>query len=288
MIYCDGVCRKWFHLLCVGLSSSQADELGRWVCEDCREGYVKRVEVLCKEVVTLSEVAQGTIDAKKRRTVIRAAMEKFNKAKEKYISLTGDFVDQKGDPLPTPRIEEPQETAAVEENESEGRSTTSKSTSMSTATRMKMQLLEKQRKLLKEQRLNLQLEHDVLKQQQDLVDQASIYDLNFEADESNRVGEVTDAVNNITLNPQAREFEPSFSQRQIAARKIYRALPTFTGELEEWPVFKRMFEQSTKECGYSNEENLMRLQQSLKGRARNEVASQLCEPSCIPAIMESP
>ncbi|XP_055842484.1 uncharacterized protein LOC129909423 [Episyrphus balteatus] len=302
MILCEGVCRKWFHFICVGISSVQADELDRWVCDDCKEGYRKRVEILCREVIALNEVAQKTIDLKKRGTVIRSAIEKFNNAKQKYITLTGSFIDQNGDPLPTPRLEQAREMVTEEDNESEGRSTSSKNTSMSTATRVKMRLLERQRKVLKEQRLNLQLEHDVLKQQQDLIDQASVCDLDSEDEEN-------DQDNNIKLNPQARElnpikihnqfnlstyeptisgeYKPPFDQRQIAARKIYRALPTFTGELEEWPVFKRMFEQSTKECGYSNEENLMRLQQSLKGRARNEVASQLCEPSCIPDIMES-
>ena len=147
--------------------------MDRWVCDDCKEGYIKRVETLCRDVIALTEVAQKTIDTKKRRTVIQSAMENFNNAKEKYISLTGNFVDQKGDPLPTPRLEQAREMAIEDDNESEGRSTTSKSTSMSTATRVKMRLLERQLKVLKEQRLNLQLEHDVLKQQQDLKEQIS-------------------------------------------------------------------------------------------------------------------
>ncbi|XP_055622958.1 uncharacterized protein LOC129766451 [Toxorhynchites rutilus septentrionalis] len=61
---------------------------------------------------------------------------------------------------------------------------------------------------------------------------------------------------------------PQLNQFQVASRQsMGRDLPTFTGNPEEWPVFIASFEQSTLACGFSNAENLIRLQRCLKGHA---------------------
>ncbi|XP_049287636.1 uncharacterized protein LOC125766085 [Anopheles funestus] len=70
------------------------------------------------------------------------------------------------------------------------------------------------------------------------------------------------------------------SQSQIAARKASgRELPTFSGSAEQWPLFIASYEHSTAVCGYSDDENLMRLQKALKGAALEAVSSLLLLPS---------
>ncbi|XP_036347102.1 uncharacterized protein LOC118756446, partial [Rhagoletis pomonella] len=73
---------------------------------------------------------------------------------------------------------------------------------------------------------------------------------------------------------------------QIAARQaIPKELPHFHGTPEEWPLFISSFETSTEVAGYSNAENLMRLQACLKGKAREMVRSKLLLPTMVPEII---
>ncbi|XP_075167473.1 uncharacterized protein LOC142239564 [Haematobia irritans] len=75
---------------------------------------------------------------------------------------------------------------------------------------------------------------------------------------------------------------------QVAARHaIPKQLPTFNGDPEEWPLFICSFENSTSVAGFSNEENLIRLQTALKGKAREIVKSKLLLPQMVPEIIET-
>ncbi|XP_062703670.1 uncharacterized protein LOC115259000 [Aedes albopictus] len=88
---------------------------------------------------------------------------------------------------------------------------------------------------------------------------------------------------------QEEDFEPcSFSRQQLAARQgISKDLPKFSGRFEEWPVFMSMFNSTTNMCGFTNEENLIRLQKSLEGKAYETAQSLLMHPSNVPAIMRT-
>lgn len=73
---------------------------------------------------------------------------------------------------------------------------------------------------------------------------------------------------------------------QIQARHaIPKELPTFSGKPEEWPVFISNFESSTRVCGFSNDENMLRLQRALKGKAYEYVSSQLLLPELVPEVI---
>ncbi|XP_055522480.1 uncharacterized protein LOC129716671 [Wyeomyia smithii] len=78
------------------------------------------------------------------------------------------------------------------------------------------------------------------------------------------------------------------SRSQLAARQaVARDLPVFYGHPEEWPLFHASFESSTRMCGYSDEENLLRLQRCLKGKALEAVRSRLLHPSNLSGIMST-
>ncbi|XP_062540767.1 uncharacterized protein LOC134208840 [Armigeres subalbatus] len=78
------------------------------------------------------------------------------------------------------------------------------------------------------------------------------------------------------------------SKAQLSARQfLSKKLPTFTGRLEEWPMFISAYETSNAACGFSNVENLARLQECLKGQALEAVRSRLLLPSAVPHIIKT-
>ncbi|XP_062704152.1 uncharacterized protein LOC134286544 [Aedes albopictus] len=54
---------------------------------------------------------------------------------------------------------------------------------------------------------------------------------------------------------------------------------------DEWPVFLSMFNSTTAMCGFTEEENLVRLQRSLKGKAYEAVKCRLMHPGNVQGIM---
>ncbi|XP_036329397.1 uncharacterized protein LOC118741504 [Rhagoletis pomonella] len=75
---------------------------------------------------------------------------------------------------------------------------------------------------------------------------------------------------------------------QISSRQVVsRDLPPFSGKPDEWPLFISSFENSTRLCRFSNDENLLRLQRALKGKAYEYVSSKLMIPSLVPEIIST-
>ncbi|XP_062711049.1 uncharacterized protein LOC134289063 [Aedes albopictus] len=86
--------------------------------------------------------------------------------------------------------------------------------------------------------------------------------------------------------PAPPVVSPMPTAQQIAARHVVpKDLPVFSGDPSEWPLFASSYYNSTAMCGYSDGENLMRLQRSLKGNAREAVHCQLLHPASVPQIM---
>ncbi|XP_055630329.1 uncharacterized protein LOC129771064 [Toxorhynchites rutilus septentrionalis] len=78
------------------------------------------------------------------------------------------------------------------------------------------------------------------------------------------------------------------NRSQIAARQaIPRDLPTFDGDPEEWPLFVATFESTTRVCGFSQEENIIRLQKSLRGKAKESVRSQLLHATNVDNVIST-
>ncbi|XP_055585330.1 uncharacterized protein LOC129738161 [Uranotaenia lowii] len=77
------------------------------------------------------------------------------------------------------------------------------------------------------------------------------------------------------------------TKEQLAARQAAsKHLPTFRGEPEVWPQFISCFEYTTEACGYTNTDNLKRLQDSLQGLAKEAVQSRLLMPESVPEVIE--
>ncbi|XP_055528101.1 uncharacterized protein LOC129728164 [Wyeomyia smithii] len=75
---------------------------------------------------------------------------------------------------------------------------------------------------------------------------------------------------------------------QAAARSVMsRDLPKFSGNPRDWPMFYSNYKNSTNACGYSNDENMARLQRCLEGHARESVRSRLLMPASVPHVIET-
>ncbi|XP_075167626.1 uncharacterized protein LOC142239729 [Haematobia irritans] len=74
----------------------------------------------------------------------------------------------------------------------------------------------------------------------------------------------------------------TLSTSHIAARNaISKDLPIFSGKPEDWPIFITNYMQSTERCGFSDQENLIRLQKCLRGPALDAVKGKLMMPSTV-------
>ncbi|XP_068150198.1 uncharacterized protein [Drosophila tropicalis] len=75
---------------------------------------------------------------------------------------------------------------------------------------------------------------------------------------------------------------------QLAARQVLPAdLPIFNGNPEDWPIFISMYENSCRIAGFSNAENMLRLQKSLKGKAYELVRDKLLLPILVPDVINT-
>lgn len=78
------------------------------------------------------------------------------------------------------------------------------------------------------------------------------------------------------------------TSEQICARQVMSGdLPTFSGDPQDWPVFYSQYKHTTSVCGYSNSENLVRLQRCIKGKALEYVRSRLLVPELVPKVIDT-
>ncbi|XP_062540921.1 uncharacterized protein LOC134208963 [Armigeres subalbatus] len=98
------------------------------------------------------------------------------------------------------------------------------------------------------------------------------------------------------LNGSATEHVPIpaeeticvLNRSQLAARQaVSKELPEFSGNPEDWPLFFSMYSSSTQMCGFSNEENMLRLRKCLKGKALEAVKCRLLHPSNVFGVLST-
>lgn len=88
-------------------------------------------------------------------------------------------------------------------------------------------------------------------------------------------------------SPESSQLEVDIlTKQQIASRHVVtKDLPHFDGKPEDWPMFISRYNNSTKLCGYTNEENLDRLQKCLKRNAFTAVRSRLFSSESVSDII---
>lgn len=262
MVQCQ-TCKVIFHQLCVILTPEQELSL-KFVCKQC----IEATEAAGRTVVT----------------------RKFSKQRQEQMKLDAatDHLNPKA-PIFTPQK---QLAAPPEKSHRTNDSAT------------KRQMLELRLK-------NLQEQAEVIKELENLsvrdsqCDDQSIYDDDHpiidqeEVLRKEPVQGTENAQKQLFVQQQSHIEQPvktspstnhefPLSNNQIMFRhNVKRDLPEFSGTPEDWPLFISSYRQSTKTCGFSNEENLVRLQKSLKGKAKAMVTSQLCLPACVPNVIKT-
>ncbi|XP_062715096.1 PHD and RING finger domain-containing protein 1-like [Aedes albopictus] len=89
-------------------------------------------------------------------------------------------------------------------------------------------------------------------------------------------------------NLSAFDHQVGPTNRQLAARQVMgKDLPIFSGNPEDWPIWVSNFERSTTTCGFSQDENLIRLQRCLKGPALETVRGRLLTPASVPHVIKT-
>ena len=74
-------------------------------------------------------------------------------------------------------------------------------------------------------------------------------------------------------------------EKMLIRQTVGRDLPTFTGCPEEWPVFFATYSRTTEECGFTDSENIIRLQRCLRGAAKIAVGPLLALPENLQGVM---
>jgi hypothetical protein len=92
---------------------------------------------------------------------------------------------------------------------------------------------------------------------------------------------ITTAFSNI--QPKSASSTDKFIVRQSHAKD----LPLFSGKPEEWTTFIATYKRTTEVCGFTSDENIIRLQRCLRGEALKSVQSLLISPVNIPEILET-
>lgn len=79
----------------------------------------------------------------------------------------------------------------------------------------------------------------------------------------------------------------ALTRENIASRQVFKDLPEFHGKVEDWPIFLSALLNSTEACGYTDSENLGRLQKALQGDAKGLVQSRLLHAKAVPGVVET-
>lgn len=75
----------------------------------------------------------------------------------------------------------------------------------------------------------------------------------------------------VTAGKKGQQSSSEETRKFMARQVLGKDLPVFNGKAEEWATFISSFENTTKECGFTDVENLGRLQKCLKGEAHESV-----------------
>ena len=88
--------------------------------------------------------------------------------------------------------------------------------------------------------------------------------------------------------PIGEDYICLLNRSQLAARQVVpKELPEFSGNSEDWPLFYSTYNSSTQMCGFTSEENMLRLRKSLKGKALEAVRCRLLHPTNVAGVMST-
>lgn len=91
----------------------------------------------------------------------------------------------------------------------------------------------------------------------------------------------------VTAGKKGQQSSSEETKKFMARQVLGKDLPVFNGKPEEWASFISSFENTTKECGFTDVENLGRLQKCLKGEALESVQCLLSRPENVSHVIQT-
>jgi hypothetical protein len=104
-------------------------------------------------------------------------------------------------------------------------------------------------------------------------------------DDDDQLGRMMKAITTAFSNIQPKSA--SSTDKFIVRQSHAKDLPLFSGKPEEWTTFIATYKRTTEVCGFTSDENIIRLQRCLRGEALKSVQSLLISPINIPEILET-
>ncbi|XP_058816130.1 uncharacterized protein LOC131679416 [Topomyia yanbarensis] len=295
MVQCDS-CDKWYHYRCVGVGREVENEHVKWSCAKCN---IAMALLVSNPTTYQLSTETGT---QPQKLLIPSATQAQSRAP--IITVTTATPKEDGTYVSNKSVDARPRGSA---NSSQASTSSRKSNRKLIALQLKQ--LEEQ-KLIETEFLNKKyhLMAEIIDEEgsvcsgDDIADKVSdwLHRTNLERTgqsiQSERRNATTPiaSVNDVPRDSPRKEFDfesPNvclLTRSQLAARQaVSKDLPSFDGNPEDWPVFVSSFNRTTEMCGFTNEENILRLQKSLKGRAYEAVRSQLLHSSNVMDVIST-
>lgn len=269
VVICNKKCGKMIHIMCGG-SLNESNE-NFWTCADCKQ------TVMAKQTFEIPPTTSTPIKARSTTSQDKSPRNSVASTEKSFKSV-----------------------ASVE------RMNSLRQQKLETI-RKQRELLEKEQALIDEEMENLTLASSTSDDQESLEDnsllqrylqeqsnsQATVKASKVNNSGIGKTNEIVKKSGSVHNKSHGANHKSTVSQNfkeitanQWAARQTMKKdLTIFSGKPEEWPAFIADFENSTEACGFTNQENLVRLGKSIKEPARAHVASMLATPECVPRII---
>lgn len=318
MVQCDNrKCDKWYHLRCVGLTQRQADEQP-WYCNPCTATIKSTSNIAMDSLIDFDHQLSSTkVSHKADVTVVQRKQANLTNPFHQDDNLSSVF----GDMTLVPTARKRESVLRPSQVQVDVRKPSSVTSSQSIA-QQKMELLKRKAELVKREQELIEQQLELLNEMQDddsdddLSVQDSCYVSPVKSSKPLKVNPVRKSpppgyyefdkqphYDDVVSPRSPRRFdqpsirnpfipgsgstEPFNMQRWTARHALPKSLPTFTGKPEEWVTFISAYEHSNEAGGYTNVENLPRLESSIKGAAREFVKSLFTSSDNVPRIMNT-
>ncbi|XP_055633349.1 uncharacterized protein LOC129773728 [Toxorhynchites rutilus septentrionalis] len=321
MVEC-GRCTKWYHYSCVGVNQSVA-ELA-WFCKKCLGEDLSTHELLGKPGASRIQPFRAAKTSKSNKehsgqsegvNVVKTCSNRSVQSQTAYSSAASSKNSRKGGSIKSTGSKQDLAVKRIEELMEKSRLETLAEENQLKILELKQKQIERKKQEMDELlQLSKVIEEDSEDEEKEdnvgyrkrigewISQCEKVHPVmpQFADDEKNPSGEFSTRFSVVPSRDSEgeRERRDHFQMRssslievpsklQIASRQVFpRSLPTFSGRPEDWPLFISAYEQANLSCGFTNAENLVRLQEALKGKALDVVRNRLLLPDNVPTIIE--
>lgn len=275
LIFCDG-CQQYFHRSCQGLSEIVTLD-DSWICTTCSRSTTSVEEITLEE--SAKAIAKELVIFKKKlekqSQLSKMKMELENKKQELLWLEEKREVEMKISAQKKFNLKSNAERDNWKQRLMELAADQKQSKDMFDDFLKSFNKESSGKKRTKKKKRSKTAEKAVDCQQQEKSDS--------ENDGGMEEFSESDAGDSLVSNPPKE-----LTKAQLTTRQFHSwTLPIFTGKPDEWPIFISNYKTSTQACGFSNLENMMRLQDAVQGPAREIVSGQLIHPQEAPRVIET-